>query len=124
MLENRVGQLLGRFTAQEGQVMDIAKWFGYATMDFMGDFAYGGVFNTVTTGRDDDGFHEFGIAGTRAAELAGFVPWVRTVLIKLPMGGPKKVFRKARTVVDIRMSKGSQYRDLFFYLVSLRCFLF
>jgi cytochrome P450 len=39
MLDNREGQLLAQFDAHVGQPIDIAQWFGFMTMDFMGDFA-------------------------------------------------------------------------------------
>jgi cytochrome P450 len=40
LLEMRITQLLGRLEGFRDGPVDIAKWFGFFTFDFMGDMAY------------------------------------------------------------------------------------
>jgi cytochrome P450 len=119
-LQARVTQLLDQFDARIGQPIDFAAWMGFLTMDFMGDFAYGrnGLFNSLAHGADHAGAHHGGVRLLGVVELAGTVPWLRPLLLKVFGLLPSSDFQQlARRAVDARMEKGSQFRDLFYYLV-------
>ena len=39
MIAKRAGQLVERFEEMAGKPLDLGKWIGYFTFDFMGDMA-------------------------------------------------------------------------------------
>jgi hypothetical protein len=124
LLEARVEQLITQLAARTETPIDIMQWFSFVTIDFMGDFAYGGLFNTTTRGRDDAGVHEFGLVATRFVDILGTLPWMRPIALSLPTTSVQTFLDTARDVVEARMRNGSQFRDLFYYLVRKPAYLF
>jgi cytochrome P450 len=120
-LQARKVQLLDQLDARLGRPLDLADWFGFFSTDFMNDFAYGGtaVFESMAQGADHAGAHSIGVFMLSIAEAAGTVPWLRPVFIAGFRLLPDRFLKLANEAVDKRIEKGSQFRDLFYYLVRL-----
>lgn len=117
MLHARLGQLLCKLEQRCGQPVDLAEWFGFFSLDFMGDFAYGGMFDFMAREADTDGFHKFTVQVLGMGEVFGTIPWTNPFLQALP--SPVQDYQAmALNVVKKRMNSPSQMRDLFHYLVS------
>jgi hypothetical protein len=114
--------LMAQLSARVDQPTDIAKWFGFMTMDFMGDFAYGGAFNLLQEGRDVNGYHSVILGFVSADELLGSMPWIKPIVLRLPQNnGGKRMMSLGDKVVQKRIGGGaSQIRDLFYHLVCYR----
>jgi hypothetical protein len=58
LLQNRLTTLISslRDAISKNPRQDIGDWFGYFAFDFMGDMAFGGLFDLTSSGRDQDGF--------------------------------------------------------------------
>jgi cytochrome P450 len=117
MLQARLNQLMVNFVSRVGQPIDIAEWFGFFSLDFMGDFGFGGSFDFMARGADTDGFHKFIEQTSGVIEMAGMIPWIRPLLQRLPASKPKQFQQMALRVAEKRKEEGSQIRDLFHYLV-------
>jgi cytochrome P450 len=120
MLHARLSQLITNLNSRTGQPIDLAEWFGFFSLDFMGDFAYGGMFDFMARGEDTEGFHDFGMKALGIAEIFGTVPWIGPFVKALP-SKPRAFQEMAMRVVEKRTSGGSQVRDLFHYLVGNYC---
>jgi hypothetical protein len=118
MLHARVGQFVSELEKRVGQPVDVGDWFGFFTFDFMGDFAFAGAFNFMINGQDADHFHELIVKGLGITETVGTMPWLRPIIVAIPNLGMTKFFSMALNAVRTRQEKGSQIRDLFFYVVS------
>jgi cytochrome P450 len=118
-LQARLAQLLGQLDQRVDQPIDFADWMGFMSMDFMNDFAYGGNgnFDALAQGTDKFGVHHAGVYMLGMNEVAGTVPWIRPVLTPVLRRLPTQFKRLAINSVITRMEKGSQFRDLFYYLV-------
>jgi cytochrome P450 len=119
-LQSRVAELLGEFGGRLGQPLDLAGWFGFFSLDFMGDFAYGrnGIFSSMAHGADHTGAHHGGVRLLSTVETVGTMPWLRPLLLPVFNLLPSNGFQVlARSAVATRMKKGSQFRDLFSHLV-------
>jgi cytochrome P450 len=118
LLRSRVEQLTTQFDNRLGHPLDIAEWLGLLSMDFMSDFCYGGFFDFTARGADHLNVHQFGLEGLKTMETLGTIPWMRPVMLSLPY---PEVFKKwmamSTGIVKNRMSKGSNIRDLSYYLV-------
>jgi hypothetical protein len=120
MLHARVSQLVAQLELRVGQPLDIAEWLGFMTVDFMGDFAFASAFDCTKAGKDTLGLHELGAKALGAMETAGTMPWLRPIVLSLPMG--TKIGTVNELALDAarkRQAGGSQIRDLFHYLVCL-----
>jgi cytochrome P450 len=118
MLQNRVAQLVTALDARSGKEIDLAEWLAYMALDFMGDFAYGGMFNFMRDG-DPEGFRHMGEKFTFVGELLGSISWIKPVVLALPRAtGP--LLDTGVRVAKQRQAEGSSHgkKDLFYYLVS------
>jgi cytochrome P450 len=119
LLQARVRTLLSQLDARTGQSVDIAEWLGFATLDFMSDFACGSAFDATARGADVEGFHALAVTALRGMEALGAVPWTRPFVARAPSDATR--FRvRARRVLRTRRAEGSTVRDLFYHLVCLR----
>lgn len=120
-LQGRLTELLDQLDVRVNEPIDLADWMGFMSMDFMGDFAYGhnGIFNSMAHGYDHTGAHRNGVRMLTIAETAGTIPWLRPVFIAAFRLLPAGFQKLANDAVDTRIEKGSQFRDLFYYLVRL-----
>jgi hypothetical protein len=116
-LHERMDQLSIQLDARLGQPLDIAEWLSFLAIDFMGDFAYGGMFNLTIEGQDHVGIQQFGVDGVRGIETLGSIPWIRPIILALPTPGVKKWFDVSLSIVEKRQQEKSQFRDLSHYLV-------
>jgi cytochrome P450 len=116
-LRTRVEQLSAQLSARLGTPLDIAEWLGFLTIDFMGDFAFGSLFNLITDGADHRGIHKHGVDGLRGVEVLGTIPWIRPLVLARPNPSIKKRFAVALGVVEKRQQERSERRDLSYYLV-------
>jgi cytochrome P450 len=124
MLQIRLDQLMAAFNQRAGSPIDIAEWFGLFSIDFMGDFAFGGMFNNMVHGEDVQGLHKSMVQSLHMIEIMGSVPWVRPIVQALPSTKAKEIQQMGLSVARERKKQGSQIRDLFYYLVSVCVLLF
>jgi hypothetical protein len=115
LLSARVAELRANLISRASAPLDLAAWTGFFTTDFMGDFAWGGLFALMAAGADEDHVHHLGTGTLRTIELVGTMPWLRPFT-----GGAAPGWRAlTRRAVRMRMAKGSTFRDLFYYLVCV-----
>ncbi|KAJ6478055.1 high nitrogen upregulated cytochrome P450 monooxygenase 2, partial [Mycena vitilis] len=113
----RVDRLISRLGEQEG-VLDIGKWFGYFTFDFMGDLFFGGAFDMLND-QDRDGLWKIIEEFAPVIATLYYLPWLTPVLLALPGADstPINTFvRFAIKAVDDRLAKGSKFKDAFYYV--------
>jgi cytochrome P450 len=118
LLDSRVAELVENLTSRCGQVVDLALWVSLLTLDFMGDFAYGGAFNNMKDGADSSGMRSITAGAALISEALGTIPWVRPFVLTLPQTQAKVLNDASLGVAERRKAKGASARDLFYYLVS------
>jgi cytochrome P450 len=117
LLKKRVAQLVSCLRAREGQTLDLAEWLMYMTLDYLGDFATGGLMNFMEAGGDATGVTKMAARYISVAEALGTIPWSRIFLRTLPAAkSPLRMM--AAEVLQRRRKTPSNIRDLFYYLVS------
>jgi hypothetical protein len=89
-------------------------------LDFMGDFAYGGAFNTMRSGEDTSRVRKGAEKGVSLMEALGTVPWVRPFVLALPQNSARAMMQASLRVAEARRTQGASARDLFYYLVRVR----
>ncbi|KAH9990628.1 high nitrogen upregulated cytochrome P450 monooxygenase 2 [Russula compacta] len=109
-----------RDTAKERREMqvDLCAWFDYFATDFMGDMAFGGVFDLMKHGSDIIGIRNLLRAGVRNLSTFSQVPWALPYMNRLP-GSVHHVTRArefAHAKVSKRLQMGSKRKDLYYYL--------
>jgi hypothetical protein len=97
--------------------VDLAEWFSLMAMDFMGDFAYGGMFNFMKDGQDVTGFKQMIEDGVGFTEVLGSIPWIRPIFLTLPTP-THAMFEAAHTVGQRRKQRGTTVKDLFYYVLG------
>ncbi|KAK7029615.1 hypothetical protein VNI00_014313 [Paramarasmius palmivorus] len=103
------------------EVVDFAQWLSYFSFDFMGDLAYGGVYNVMRIGKDDTGIIALSKCVVALHEAAGTIPWIRAFFNYLPLGSSnlKSHMNFAKQTILNRIERGpSSTRDLFSYLLG------
>jgi cytochrome P450 len=93
-----------------GQTVDLAEWVSLLALDFMGDFAYGGAFNTMKAGVDHAGVRKIGEHGLAALDILGTVPWVRWILLAFP---PKETEEMLSSSLAIAGRRRARVRAIF-----------
>jgi cytochrome P450 len=122
LLHTRVHELVANLaslssSAEDVKKIDLTQWLTYMSMDFMGDFAYGGAFSFGTTHSDPEGFNDILHKTLRTVEIVATIPWIRPILVAMPPKATMKFRTVAAGVAERRKEKGSEYRDLFHHLV-------
>jgi hypothetical protein len=107
-----------------GQTVDLAEWASLLALDFMGDFAYSGAFNTMKAGADLAGVRKIGEHGVMALEILGTIPWIRPITLAFPQKQAKKMLSTSLAFAERRKAQGASVRDLFYYLVCSPLALF
>jgi cytochrome P450 len=116
MLQARVSELIKYLSEHDGKQIDLAAWAAYMALDFMGDFAFGGLFNFMEKGEDPDDFRKLGEKFLGLSEAFGTIPWSNTLLRALPaVKFPLHVM--AYSVLQQRKSTPPTTKDLLYYLV-------
>jgi hypothetical protein len=119
MLNKRIGQLLEELSARLDTQIDLAEWLSYMSLDFMGDFAYGSIFDHLKAGRDPYGIRAKTELGLRRVEVLGTMPWTDSLLRVAVLFMRGRIRDVATSVAQKRKESGAQTKDLFYYLVSL-----
>ncbi|GJE86759.1 cytochrome P450 [Phanerochaete sordida] len=116
IVAQRATQLIHALQEQQG-VVDLAQWMSYFTYDFMGDMAFGGGTEMLRDG-DQDGLWALLKDGMSTAVPFEHVPWLSHYISHFP--SMIRSLTKLRTLAfgrsQTRYNKGSNTRDLFYYL--------
>ncbi|KAJ7662844.1 cytochrome P450 [Mycena polygramma] len=115
----RVDRLISKLGEQEGE-LDIGKWFGYFTFDFMGDLFFGGAFDMLED-QDKGGFWKIIEEFAPVIATLYYLPWLTPILLALPGAdkAPINTFvRFAIKAVDERLAKGTKFKDAFYYIAG------
>ncbi|KAJ7633029.1 high nitrogen upregulated cytochrome P450 monooxygenase 2 [Roridomyces roridus] len=86
LIQKRAVQLVTRLGEQRTAV-NLALWFELFTYDFMGDLAFGGVFEMLQQGKDTDGLGDRIRSFMAASIILGNIPWIFGLLNLIPMVG-------------------------------------
>ncbi|KAF8153965.1 cytochrome P450 [Crassisporium funariophilum] len=104
--------------SDEGRV-DLAKWISLFSFDFMGDFAFGGVYSLMTD-EDVDGILPTLKRGLFLPSIAAHIPWSSRLLRMTPFLG-KDLQAVGKFAVDQgrkRASQSESVKDLFYHLLK------
>jgi cytochrome P450 len=120
MLQARVAQFVAALAARAGTGarVDLTRWIQFLTLDFMGDFAYGGAFNALQSDADPDGLLATIAQGTAFVACVGWLPWLRPLVVALASGPGARLFAASRTVGERRKARGTAHKDLFYYVLG------
>ncbi|KAF7362288.1 Cytochrome P450 [Mycena venus] len=115
----RVERLLKKVGEQQGS-LDLGKWFGYFTFDFMGDLFFDGGFDMLND-QDEDGLWKIIEDFAPAIASLYYLPWLTPILLSMPGADDapiQKFFRFAIKCVDGRLKKGNTVKDAFYYIAG------
>jgi len=110
------------YRESEGQgVVDMSKWIGRFTFDFMGDMVFSGGFETMSETKDHD-FMKLMHKNLEAAAHVEQLPWASRLFFKLPSVTKNMIRFKNRAIgtAKARYESKEAGRDLFFHLVCLQ----
>ncbi|KAJ7633026.1 high nitrogen upregulated cytochrome P450 monooxygenase 2 [Roridomyces roridus] len=86
VIQKRAMQLVTCLGEQpKGTAVDLALWFELFTYDFMGDLAFGGVFEMLQQGKDTHGLGNKIHSFFAASIILGNIPWILGLFNLLPM---------------------------------------
>ncbi|KAH6904432.1 high nitrogen upregulated cytochrome P450 monooxygenase 2 [Coprinopsis sp. MPI-PUGE-AT-0042] len=112
-----LSSLLSKVATTPDATVDIARWVSYFAFDFMGNMAFGGSFNLMTEG-DTLGAWKMMEDGLAVPAMTGHVPWIMSLLQKLPAVTAKrdkfKAFGKLHAKKRVQMI--TKEKDLFHHL--------
>jgi cytochrome P450 len=119
LLQSRVSELIHNLSirSESNHQIDLAEWISFMALDFMGDFAYGGMFTFMRDGKDVTGFRQILEDGVGFTEILGAVSWVRPIFVALPTP-THAMFDAASTVGHRRKQRGTTVKDLFYYVLG------
>ncbi|KAH9026090.1 high nitrogen upregulated cytochrome P450 monooxygenase 2 [Lactarius hengduanensis] len=103
---------------KKGVVLDMAAWFNYFTTDFMGDMAFGGGFELMKAGGDNEGIWTLIESHLRFRAITGHVSYVLPPLLAIVgrKGSIRRIHAFARDRVVKRLQMGAKRKDLFYHL--------
>ena len=76
-------ELERQIAASNGKPLDVSQWFNYFSFDVMGDLAFGQSFDMLQSG-EKHFLLPLLERGTKALGLIGSLPWLFTILTKVP----------------------------------------
>jgi cytochrome P450 len=100
---------------REGVVLDMGKWLNYFTTDFMGDMAFGGGFELMKAGGDEDGIWTIIESGLHVSSIISHVPYIMEYFAATS-GKLRRAIAFGRGNVSKRLGVGASRKDLFYYL--------
>ncbi|KAF7295565.1 hypothetical protein MIND_01096500 [Mycena indigotica] len=123
ILEKRLRQLLEHFDkfASTKSEIDMAAWFSYLMFDFMGDMAFGGGFEMLRDGKDNEGYWTLIKDGAKTIAVLSQLPWLAPALYKIPMltRNTKRLRRFGAACAVNRAKSGPKLnKDLWFHLMD------
>ncbi|KAI9447574.1 high nitrogen upregulated cytochrome P450 monooxygenase 2 [Lactarius indigo] len=125
MAAKRTRQLLGYLEdvvhqsgGNKGVVLDMAAWFNYFSVDFMGDMAFGGGFELMKAGGDKDGLRALFQPFFRIRAIMGHISYILPLLLAITgrKGSVHRVHTFSRERVVKRLQMGPNRKDLFYHL--------
>ncbi|KAJ7633032.1 high nitrogen upregulated cytochrome P450 monooxygenase 2 [Roridomyces roridus] len=123
LIQKRVAQLLARLGEQpKGTAVNLELWFELFTFDFMGDLAFGGVFEMLQQGKDTDGLGNRIRSYMEASAILGPIPWIFGLLDLIPMVGRmvKEFNDLGQGLATRRIESGAIHtKDLWYHIASL-----
>jgi hypothetical protein len=117
LMHARVAELGDALTARVGAPLSLVAWTGYLAADFMGDFAFCGMFGFMARGKDYAGAHKNGTRMVSTTEIVGTMPWIRPLAVRISRRMDPTFPNLCAQVVRTRMARGGTFRDLFYYMV-------
>jgi len=119
MITRRAEQLIEKISAINGPV-DLSTWLSFFQFDFMGDMAFGGGFEMLRDGGDEEGIHQILRDYLRVFALTSHVPWVSRTLVHLPVLPERvtKLFTFGAERSSKRIKNGSLKKDLWYHLTD------
>ncbi|KAJ7206366.1 cytochrome P450 [Mycena pura] len=123
ILARRIMQLMERlegFSASGAGGVDIAAWFSFFSFDFMGDMAFGGGFEMLRDGGDENGLWAILEQGTKSINVLSQIPWIISTLHLIPgaTSGIKTLRNFGGACARKRIASGSTVRDLWYHLTD------
>ncbi|KAJ7633031.1 cytochrome P450 [Roridomyces roridus] len=86
LIQKRAVQLVTRLGEQpKGTAVSLASWFELFSYDFMGDLAFGGVFEMLQQGEDADKLGDRIRSYLAASIILGNIPWILGLFNLIPM---------------------------------------
>ncbi|EJD50437.1 cytochrome P450 [Auricularia subglabra TFB-10046 SS5] len=117
MFVSRRAEFKAAMDARCGAVINMSEWLAFFTLDFMGDFALGGMFDFMAQGDDTLGFHRTLVRAMGLTDLCSKISWVRAFIHLFP--GPLDSFLSAaRDIARKRKEIVADRKDLFYYLLD------
>ncbi|KAF7295569.1 hypothetical protein MIND_01096900 [Mycena indigotica] len=122
-LIRRARQLMSHLSTAADDAVDMVFWFELFSLDLMGDLSFGGPFESMHQGKDQDSLGERIHTFTWIFSITGKIPWILPTLNLLPQVA--KITREAneygRTLAIRRMKNGpgdAGSKDLFYHLAD------
>ncbi|KAI0329906.1 high nitrogen upregulated cytochrome P450 monooxygenase 2 [Cubamyces sp. BRFM 1775] len=117
IIVKRANMLYEGLAAQKGAEVDLGKWIGYFSYDFMSDMAFGGGSEMLQNGDGGSNWHTLN-DGMASFHVIGQIPWVVLYIRRIPSFA-RLIQRMVGQGVGLaiqRVKNGSLSRDLFYYL--------
>ncbi|KAL0574519.1 hypothetical protein V5O48_007434 [Marasmius crinis-equi] len=122
IISKRAQQLIEALQVRENEKVDLAKWLGYFTVDFMADMAFGGITGPkmLENGEDKLGLLSLIEVAAKTSEVLTHIPWVtmipgyQTVLAK----NVQRMLDFGRDWSNSRVKTGAQTKDLWYHLTD------
>ncbi|KIK52994.1 hypothetical protein GYMLUDRAFT_179526, partial [Collybiopsis luxurians FD-317 M1] len=114
IITKRALQLAAQLSKPENTTADLSKWLGFFTLDFMGDMAFGGGFETLIEGADRENIKP----GLRFASMVSHIPWASQAIQKIPLVNRDLLTlrRFALNKATERLQSTSLKKDLWYHL--------
>ncbi|KAI0751746.1 high nitrogen upregulated cytochrome P450 monooxygenase 2 [Daedaleopsis nitida] len=116
IIAKRVSELADGLAKQKSEV-DLGKWIGWFSYDFMSDMAFGGGSEMLRDGDAGSKWHMLE-EGQAALHIIAQIPWLAYYIRRLPKAanGVRRMFAYGSGLAAERIKGGSLRRDLFYYL--------
>ncbi|KAF9049551.1 cytochrome P450 [Hymenopellis radicata] len=109
----RTVQLLDILSQKEG-IVPLSHWISLWAIDVMGDMSFSGGFETLSAGKDTEGWMEVLHMGVLFVGVLGQVPWMRDILALAPSPGPILTFQQfaGKKVEETRANNAGIRKDI------------
>ncbi|KZV77158.1 high nitrogen upregulated cytochrome P450 monooxygenase 2 [Peniophora sp. CONT] len=97
-------------------LIDLSRWMGFFTADFMGDMSFGGGFELIRDGADVQGMWHILESGVKSNAILAHVSWFALMYHRIVGGNRDRLRSFARENVQRRLKLGADRKDLFYHL--------